>query len=53
MPKPIALEMQPAEARFEGAPALLEQLETRAELVRHRAAPTGSIVSLRLGSRAA
>jgi hypothetical protein len=35
----IALEMQPARARFTGAPALLEELETRVELVRHRTAP--------------
>ncbi len=31
----LALEMQPAIARFTGTPALLETLETRAQLVRH------------------
>lgn len=35
----IALEMQPARARFTGTPALLEELEIRAVLVRHRTSP--------------
>ncbi len=35
----LALEMQPARARFTGTPALLEELETRIVLVRNRAAP--------------
>jgi hypothetical protein len=34
----LALEMQPARARFTGTPALLEELETRIVLVRNRAA---------------
>ncbi len=37
----LALEMQIARARFSDAPALLEELETRAVLVRHRTAPIG------------
>jgi hypothetical protein len=35
----LAIEMQPAQARFTGTPALLEELETRMVLVRNRAAP--------------
>ncbi len=37
----LALEMQIARARFSDAPALLEEFETRAVLVRHKAAPIG------------
>lgn len=35
----LALEMQPAGARFTGAPSLLEELETRCLLVRSRSLP--------------
>ena len=44
----IALKMQPVRARFTGTPALLEELETRAVLVRHRTAPANRETSLRL-----
>ncbi len=43
----VALEMQLERAHFEGAPALLEGLATRAVLVRHRAAPTGCATPVR------
>jgi len=42
----VALEMQPARARFTGEPALLEELETQAVLVRHRS--TSRVRSARL-----
>ena len=35
----LAIEMQPARARFSGSPALLDELESRMKLVRHRSAP--------------
>jgi RecA/RadA recombinase len=41
----IALEMQVANARFTGTPALLEELETRAVLVRHKTSPIDQAVS--------
>ena len=44
----IVLEMQPTRARFSGTPALLEEFETQAVLVRHRSAPVGPTTSLRL-----
>ena len=44
----IALEMQPVRARFTGTPALLEELEARVVLVRHRTAPADREASLRL-----
>jgi hypothetical protein len=44
----IALEMQPARAHFTGTPALLEELETRAVLVRHRSASQLRCARLRL-----
>ena len=47
----IALELQPAQARFHGTPALLEEFETRAVLVRHRSAPVGPVASLRMTAR--
>jgi len=37
----VALEMQPGRACFSPAPALLEEIEGEAVLVRHRAAPIG------------
>jgi len=49
----IALEMQSANACFRGSPALLEELEIRAVLARHRALPIDRTVSVRLGTRAA
>ena len=49
----VALEMQPTRAHFSGTPALLEEIEIRAILARHRALPIDRTVSLRLGTRAA
>ena len=50
----ITLAMQPAEAHFTGTPPLLEDLEARATLVRHRSAPIDRAASVRLvESRAA
>jgi len=50
----ITLAMQPAQAHFTGTPPLLEELEARAVLVRHRAAPIDRAASVRLvESRAA
>lgn len=49
----IALEMQNANARFRGSPALLEELEIHAVLARHRALPTERSVSVRLATRPA
>jgi len=49
----VALEMQTPKARFSGKPALLEELEIRAVLARHRGLPIDRTVSLRLGTRAA
>ena len=50
----ITLAMQPAKAHFTGTPLLLEELEVRALLVRHRAAPIDRAASVRLvESRAA
>jgi hypothetical protein len=46
----IALSMEPVKARFTGTPALLEELETRAVLVRHRTAPTDRAASVLLSS---
>jgi len=47
----VALEMQPTRPYFSGTPSLLEQLETRAVLLRHRTAPTHRTATLRLGGR--
>jgi hypothetical protein len=44
------LEMQPARPRFQGRPALLEEVETRAVLVRQRAGPAGGEARLRLSA---
>lgn len=50
----VALEMQPARARFTRSPfLLLEELETRAVLTRHRTRPAQRAAPLRLGSVAA
>jgi RecA/RadA recombinase len=46
----VALEMQPTRPCFSGTPSLLEQLETRAVLLRHRTAPTHRTATFRLGS---
>jgi hypothetical protein len=46
----IALSMESAQARFTGTPALLEELETRAVLVRHRTAPVDQTASVLLSS---
>lgn len=46
----IALELRPGAARFAGTPALLEELEIGVHLTRHRTAPAGRTVSLRLRS---
>jgi len=46
----VVLEMQPARPRFQGQPALLEEVETRAVLVRHRAGPAGGEARLRLAA---
>jgi hypothetical protein len=44
----LALEMQPARARFHGTPALLESLETRVVVVRNRAAPVDPSASFEI-----
>jgi len=44
----VTLEMQPTCTRFTGAPALLEELETQAVLVRHRTGPALRTALLRL-----
>jgi hypothetical protein len=50
----ITLALQPTDAHFTGTPLLLEELEARALLVRHRAAPIDRAASVRLvESRAA
>lgn len=49
----IVLEMQNANAHFSGSPALLEELEIRAVLARHRGLPIDQTVSVRLGTRSA
>ena len=50
----VTLALQPARAHFTGTPLLLEELEARALLVRHRAAPIHCTASVRLvESRAA
>jgi hypothetical protein len=49
----VALEMQSSNAHFSGTPALLEELEIRAVLARHRALPIDRTVLVRLGTRAA
>jgi RecA/RadA recombinase len=50
----LALETAPAQARFTGTPAVLEELEIRVSLVRHRTAPEARGVCVRLpASRAA
>lgn len=46
----VALEMQPARPCFRGRPALLEEVEARARLVRHRSAMAGGEARLRLGA---
>jgi hypothetical protein len=48
----IALEMQPARAHFAGTPPLLEALETRALVVRHRSAPGQAAAAVRLAKTA-
>lgn len=48
-----ALEMQAARARFSGSLPLLDELEIHALLVRHRAAPTGRGVAVRLRTSSA
>jgi hypothetical protein len=45
----IVLELQPARARFVGSPPLLEEIETRAVLVRHRGGVGGRSVLIRFG----
>jgi len=45
----LVLEMQPARPHWSGVPPLLEELEARAVLTRHRAVPAGGEVSLPLG----
>jgi hypothetical protein len=47
----VALEMQPAVAHFGGTPALLEELETRAVLVRHQSSPGRPMAWIRLGGK--
>ncbi len=49
----IALALQPARARFAGSPPLLEELETRAVLVRHREAPIYRAAWVRLKTSSA
>jgi hypothetical protein len=49
----IALALQPARARFAGSPPLLEELETRAVLVRHREAPIDRAARVRLKTSSA
>jgi hypothetical protein len=44
----IVLEMTTTRAGFRGSPALLEELETEARLVRHRTAPVERSVRVRL-----
>ena len=44
----IAIELAPARARFTGTPALLEGLEIRAALVRHRSAPSPRTTTIQL-----
>jgi recombination protein RecA len=46
----IALSMESAGAHFTGTPALLEELDTHALLVRHRKAPIDRTASISLGS---
>ena len=45
----IVLELQPARARFSGSPPLLEEIETRAVLVRHPNGGHGRSALVRLG----
>ena len=49
----VVLEMQSSNAHFSGPPVLLEELEIRAVLARHRALPIDRTVLVRLGTRAA
>jgi RecA/RadA recombinase len=44
----IAIELAPVRARFTGTPALLEGLEIRAALVRHRSAPSPRTTTVHL-----
>ena len=44
----LAVEMEPASARFERGPDWLEALEVRAHLVRNRTGPTQQVVAVRL-----
>jgi len=46
----VTLEMGTAKARFTGTPPLLEELEVEARLARHRTAPAGRSVRVRLRS---
>lgn len=46
----VVLEMQCAKPRFSGTPSLLEGLEVRAVLVRHRTAPVHRSTALRLSA---
>jgi hypothetical protein len=45
----VALELRLAEAHFTGTPALLDQIDIRAALVRHRAHPAGRTTTFCLG----
>lgn len=45
----IVLALEATRPHFSGAPRVLEELETRATLVRHRAAPVDRTVTIRLG----
>ncbi len=45
----IVLELQPTRPRFGGVPPLLEEIETRAVLVRHRGGASGGSTLVRLG----
>jgi hypothetical protein len=49
----VALEMQLEGAHFEGTPALLEALSTRAVVVRHRSGPAGHATPVRWRAGAA
>ena len=46
----MVLELQPTRARFSGSPPLLEEIETRAVLVRHRGGMSGQSARVRLGT---
>jgi hypothetical protein len=44
----IAIELRPTQANCGGSPVLLENLEVEVALVRHRSAPDGNTISVRL-----